>query len=370
MKQSKFSHAAVLLASAMVLLVLPSCRKAADKVAPKEQAAPSSEADQALMKQAGGIFQPVPAVAGRKDNPVTPEKVALGKMLYYEPRLSESSWISCNSCHNLALYGVDNLPTSLGNQWHHGPRNAPTVLNAAFQIAQFWDGRAADVEEQAKGPMLNPIEMASPHADFAVERIASIPEYHALFKKAFPGQDNPVTFNNITDAIGAFERTLMTESRFDKFLKGDASALTDQEKAGLKTFIDKGCVQCHTGPGVGGAMFQKFGVYKPYAEATGSKKIDYGRYQETKKEADKFYFKVPTLRNIAHTYPYFHDGSVWSLDKAVHVMADVQLNKTLSDQEAAEIGAFLKSLTGKIPADALELPELPPSTDETPKPVT
>jgi len=328
--------------------------------------------DRALLERAKTFFAPITEkVIDNPQNPVTPEKVKLGKMLYFEPRLSKSGFISCNSCHNLASYGVDNLPTSIGHKWQIGPRNAPTVFNAALHTAQFWDGRAKDLEEQAKGPVLNPKEMASPHEGFVVERIKSIPEYVELFKKAFPEEKDPITYENIAKAIAAFERTLLTPSRFDKFLQGDLNALTKEEKEGLKTFIEVGCITCHRGKGVGGDMFQKFGLVKPYYEVIkykDKKQIDVGRYAITKNEGDKYVFKVPSLRNVTRTYPYFHDGSVWSLEEAVKIMAEIQLGRKLTDDEVKKIVAFLKSLEGEIPEDALELPVLPPSSPQTSKP--
>ncbi len=331
--------------------------------------------DKKLLKMAKEYFKPLPKVAENPNNPVTPEKVKLGKMLYYDPRLSKSGLISCNTCHNLARYGVDNLPTSIGHRWAIGPRNAPTVYNAAIHIAQFWDGRAKDVEEQALGPIVNPIEMANTEEN-AVKTLKSIPEYVELFKKAFPNEKDPVKYENIGKAIGAFERTLMTPSRFDEFLKGNTKALTEQEKRGLKTFIEVGCASCHNGAGVGGHMFAKFGQIEEYWKVTypyvlvgkPAIKVDFGRFGVTKKEEDMFVFKVPSLRNIEHTYPYFHDGSVWSLEDAVQIMAETQLGKKLTDQQIKDIVAFLKALTGEIPKHALEVPTLPASTNKTPKP--
>ncbi|WP_461828800.1 cytochrome-c peroxidase [Aquifex sp.] len=331
--------------------------------------------DKKILEMARQYFKPLPKVAENPNNPVTPEKVKLGKMLYYDPRLSKSGLISCNTCHNLARYGVDNLPTSIGHRWAIGPRNAPTVYNAAIHVAQFWDGRAKDVEEQALGPIVNPIEMAN-DIDSAVKFVKSIPEYVELFKKAFPNEKDPVKYENIGKAIGAFERTLMTPSRFDEFLKGNTKALTEQEKKGLKTFIEVGCAGCHNGAGVGGHMFAKFGAITEYWKVTypyvlkdkPAIKVDFGRFGVTKKEEDMFVFKVPSLRNIEHTYPYFHDGSVWSLEDAVRIMAETQLGKKLTDQQVKDIVAFLKALTGELPKDALEVPVLPASTKETPKP--
>ncbi len=333
--------------------------------------------DRKLLEEARKYFQPLPKVAESKDNPVTPQKVKLGKMLYYEPRLSKSGLISCNTCHNLASYGVDNLPTSVGHRWQLGPRNAPTTLNAALHVAQFWDGRAKDVEEQAKGPILNPIEMAMDSPEEVVNRLKSIPEYVKLFKEAFPKSKDPLTYENVAKAIAAFERTLMTPSRFDKFLQGDLNALTKEEKKGLKTFIEVGCAGCHNGPALGGSMFTKFGIVEAYWEETRNyvtlheptMPMDVGKFAVTHKEEDLYVFKVPSLRNISRTYPYFHDGSIWNLEDAVQVMAKVQLGKELTQEQLKSIVAFLKALDGEIPKYALELPVLPPSSPNTPKPV-
>ncbi|WP_457600368.1 cytochrome-c peroxidase [Hydrogenivirga sp.] len=333
--------------------------------------------DARLLQEARKYFKPLPEVAQSKANPVTKEKVELGKMLYYEPRLSKSGLISCNTCHNLATYGVDNLPTSVGHRWAIGPRNAPTTLNAALHVAQFWDGRAKDVEEQAKGPILNPIEMAMDSPEAVVKRLQSIPEYVKLFKKAFPNEKNPLNYENVAKAIAAFERTLMTPSRFDKFLQGDTDALTKKEKEGLKTFIKVGCASCHNGPAIGGNMFTRFGIVEAYWEATReyvtlekpTMPMDVGKFAVTHKEEDLYVFKVPSLRNISRTYPYFHDGSVWNLEDAVQVMAEVQLGKKLSKDQVDKIVAFLKALDGEVPKHALKLPVLPPSTSKTDKPV-
>ena len=323
----------------------------------------AEDPDDVLLRRAQRFFKPLPdEMPAPPDNPTTPEKVELGKMLYYEPRLSLSGFISCNSCHNLATFGVDNEETSIGHKWQLGPRNAPTVLNAGFHIAQFWDGRAKDLEEQAKAPILNPVEMAIPDSMFAVKRLKSIPEYVELFKKVFPDDPDPVNYDNIAKAIAAFERTLVTPSRFDKFLQGDKDALTTEEKEGLKLFISKGCASCHNGVAVGGGMYSKIGLLKPYPTE------DKGRFEITKKKSDMFVFKVPSLRNVARTYPYFHDGKVWDLREAVRIMGETQLGIQLKDEEIDKIVAFLRSLTGEIPEYARTLPVLPPSTPETPKP--
>ncbi len=336
----------------------------------QKRPAKASKEDIELLERARTFFKPLPKIADNPENPITPQKVKLGKMLYFDPRLSKSGLISCNSCHNLASYGVDNLPTSVGHKWQSGPRNAPTTLNAALHIAQFWDGRAKDVEEQAKGPILNPIEMAATE-QLVIERIKSIPEYIKLFKQAFPNDQEPITYDNVAKAIASFERTLLTPSRFDKFLEGDVNALTPEEKEGLKIFIEVGCVTCHNGVGIGANMYQKFGLTKPYYEVIkydDPSKVDEGRYAVTKNEGDKFVFKVPSLRNVTRTYPYFHDGSVWELERAVNIMAEIQLGRKLEPEQISKIVSFLGALEGQISQDALQLPILPASTEKTPKP--
>ena len=290
-----------------------------------------------------------------------PEKVELGKMLFFEPRLSKSGFISCNSCHNLSTGGVDALPTSIGHHWQEGPINSPTVLNANFMLAQFWDGRASNLKEQAAGPIANPKEMGFTH-ELATETIASMPAYRARFAKVYG--DEKVDIDRLTDAIAAFEKTLVTpNSPFDQYLLGKQDAISSEAKAGYQLFKDKGCVSCHNGPAVGGTMFMKMGLIKPFHTNNPAE----GRKGVTGKDADKFVFKVPTLRNIELTYPYFHDGSVWTLEEAVNTMADIQLGQKLTDKETKEMVAFLNSLTGEQPQ--ITLPILPPSNKETPRPV-
>ncbi len=330
-------------------------------------AASSFASDSQLLKEARMYFKPLPKKpTSPAYNPTTPEKVELGKKLYYDPRLSLSGVISCNTCHNLAMYGVDAVETSLGHKFLTGGRNAPTVLNADFQIAQFWDGRAKNLEEQAKGPILNPVEMDMPNPDLVISRLKTIEEYVNEFKKAFPKDKNPVNYDNVAKAIAAFERTLITPSRFDKFLEGDTNALTKKEKEGLKLFMAKGCAGCHSGVALGGTMYQKMGVVKPYPAALIGE--DLGRYEVTKKEADKHVFKVPILRNVTRTYPYFSKGKIWDIKEAVKIMAEYQLGQKLTEDEVDKIVAFLDSLTGEIPKEALQLPVLPPSAPNTPKP--
>ncbi len=300
-----------------------------------------------LLETAKGVFATLPARADNPENPVTPEKVALGKKLYFDVRLSKDDKISCNSCHQIENFGVDNLPVSPGNDGKTGERNSPTVLNAALHIAQFWDGRAKDVEEQAGGPILNPIEMAAPSEEFVMKKLAKDPEYVEMFKKAFPDEKSPMTYQNLQKAIGAFERTLITTDRFDDFLNGNTNALTQEEQEGLQLFIETGCTACHRGALLGGDSYQKFGVFADYWTMTGSEKHDEGRFTVTKNEADKYVFKVPSLRNVAKTAPYFHDGSVQKLEDAVKIMAKLQLNKDLTEDQIKKITKFLKSLTAK-----------------------
>ncbi|MGE5326069.1 MAG: cytochrome-c peroxidase, partial [Deltaproteobacteria bacterium] len=288
-------------------------------------------------------FGPLPSVMDSTDNPLSPEKVALGRKLYFEKRLSKSQDISCNSCHPLEDYGAEDTPVSSGFKGQKGTRNAPTVFNAAGHIAQFWDGRAPDVEAQAKGPMMNPIEMAMPSDKSVIATLKAMERYREGFKKAFPNDKDPITLDNTAKAIGAFERTLTTPSRWDKYLSGDHSALSDGEKAGFNKFAEVGCPACHAGVYVGGSMFQKLGVVKPWPTTD-----DPGRFAVTRQEADRMVFKVPSLRNIDRTAPYFHDGSVAKLEDAVKAMAEHQLGRKLNDEETEQIVTWLKSLRGTL----------------------
>lgn len=326
----------------------------------------SGYAQDDLMIRARQDFQPIPLAApALPGNAATPAKVELGKMLFFDPRLSASHAISCNSCHNIGLGGADAEPTSLGHRWQHGGRNAPTVFNAVFNMTQFWDGRAKDLEEQAGGPIVNPVEMASPPAH-VVQQLKGIPGYHAAFAQAFPDESKPITLANTQKAIAVFEATLITPNApFDRFLRGDANALSAEEKAGLALFIDKGCAGCHNGVNLGGGQYARFGVVKQpgtkYLPAT-----DKGRFMVTKNPGDKDVFRVPTLRNIALTAPYFQTGTTWDLRQAVAVMGTTQLGAKLTDDEVGKITAFLGSLTGDQPQ--VTYPVLPPSTATTPRP--
>ncbi|ANQ85751.1 putative cytochrome c peroxidase [Azoarcus olearius] len=286
--------------------------------------------------------------------------VELGKKLYFDPRLSKSGFISCNSCHNLSMGGTDNIPTSIGDHWQQGPINAPTVLNASLNLAQFWDGRAADLKEQAGGPIANPGEMAFTHT-LALNVLSSIPGYTREFRQVF-GKDK-IDIEQVTLAIAEFEKTLVTpNSRFDLWLLGKKDALTPTELAGYELFKTSGCVACHNGEAVGGNSFQKMGLIEPYKARSKAE----GRSAVTGKDSDRFNFKVPTLRNVELTYPYFHDGAANTLGEAVDVMGRLQLGRKFSPDENAKIVAFLKTLTGDQPT--FTLPILPPSADSTPRP--
>lgn len=319
----------------------------------------ATDIDPALLSQ----FRPLPDAIASPGNPLTPEKIALGWMLYYEPRLSRDQKISCNSCHPLDHHGVDGERTSNGFREQRGSRNAPTVLNAAGHIAQFWDGRAPDVEAQAKGPILNPVEMALPSEQQAIAVLKSIPDYVDAFRRAFPNEAQPVSFDNIARAIGAFERTLVTPSRWDKLLRGETSALTDAEKAGFNQFASAGCVSCHNGSLVGGKTYQRLGSAMPWPDTS-----DEGRFKVTNRPDDHMTFKVASLRNVEKTGPYFHDGSVAALDSAVRLMAEYQLGRKLNQKDTASIVTWLKTLTGEVPAKYTQSPKLPPSTATTPGP--
>lgn len=329
-------------------------------------ASPGPAADPALLKQAQALFKPIPDKApDPAGNPVTPEKIALGKMLYFDGRLSSSGVISCNSCHNLGMGGIDGVPTSIGHGFQKGPRNAPTVYNAVFNIAQFWDGRAEDLKAQAKGPVQAAVEMNN--KPDAVETVLnSMPGYVEAFKGAFPGEAKPVSFDNMAKAIEAFETTLITPgAAFDKFLQGDDRALSADQQAGLKLFIDKGCSACHAGVNMGGQAYFPFGViHKPAADVRPIG--DMGRFKVTQAKTDEYVFRAAPLRNVAVTAPYFHSGKVWKLQDAVTIMGDAQLGATLTPAEAEKIHLFLHSLTASIPQVAY--PQLPERDDRTPTP--
>ncbi len=296
-----------------------------------------------LISRSNRFFSPLPQSMPGSEND-TPERIALGKKLYFEKRLSINDKQSCASCHILedGFAGVDNLPTSPGAKGEKGTRNSPTVLNAGWQDSQFWDGRAEDLVEQAKGPILNPIEMGMPDEKTVEDKMRKIPEYQDAFAKAFPGDKPAITYQNIAEAIAAFERILITPSRFDDFMNGDATALNDTEQRGLRAFMKIDCKSCHDGKLLGGETYEPLGKENPYENQS-----DQGMYALTKDEDDRMFFKVAQLRNVALTAPYFHDGKVATLDEAVRAMAKLQLDEELSDQQVSDITSFLKALTDK-----------------------
>jgi cytochrome c peroxidase len=343
---------------AIVTLLFACGQQAAPPPAPEPAPAPAPAPEGPKYAQ---LFGALPADAYGGAAPAK-ELVDLGRMLYYDKRLSKSQEIACNTCHQLDKFGVDNLPTSPGHKGQLGSRNSPTTYNAALQFVQFWDGRAANVEEQAKGPVLNPVEMAMPDDKFVVRVLSSIPGYQDAFKAAFPGNPDPITYDNFAAAVGAFERGLVTkDSKFDQYMGGKLDAMTADELAGMDLFVTTGCTTCHSGSLLGGQMYQKLGLVTPYDGP------DTGRMQVTKSDADKFMFKVPQLRNIAKTAPYFHDGSAATLEDAVKKMAKWQLGKDLTDEEVGKIVTFLNTLTGELPSDYIAEPTPLASGPKTPK---
>ncbi|WP_224247801.1 cytochrome-c peroxidase [Hyalangium gracile] len=358
---------------ALTAMVLHGCSQGAPQ-APAPQAVTAAPApvpaappapkpapmDPAKLAQA---FKLAPSAKAAPKPQDTEAQITLGRMLFFDARLSKNHDVSCNSCHGLDTFGVDNKALSDGHRGQKGTRNSPTVYNAANHVAQFWDGRAPTLEVQAEGPLFNPVEMALPDDKRLLATLTSIPEYVKYFKQAFPGEKQPVTRATVTQAIAAFERQLNTPSRFDKFLAGEHDALTAQERRGLETFVTSGCTTCHNGPAVGGTSFQKLGLIEEWPHLE-----DKGRFDVTKAEEDRAKFRVPTLRNVEKTWPYMHDGAVQALPEMVRLMGKHQLGKNLSDGEVDDVVAFLKSLTGELPQQYITAPELPKSTPRTPKP--
>ena len=323
--------------------------------------AQNQDQDAVLLQQARVFFQKLPTDFGDSEHPVTPERVVLGKTLFFDPRWSVDRNVSCATCHNPALYGADALTKSIGVKGKQHPRNAPTVLNIAGHVSANWRGERKDVEDQAVAAALG--VFSTGHAEHAawIAQIEAISGYLPMFQRAFPNDQRPVSAANLGLAIGAYERRLVTPAPFDSYLDGKISALTPQARTGLQTFINTGCIACHSGGGVGGTLYRKFGLYVDYWKATGSVEIDKGRFDITKNDSDLYVFKVPGLRNVAMTAPYFHDGSAATLVEAVRVMASTQLGKFLSDEEVQDIVAFLGSLTGELPSDFATAPTLPSS---------
>jgi cytochrome c peroxidase len=337
-------------------------KQAKPEQAPAPSASAAAEESVEVDRARLALFGKLPKRFDPAGTTYTDEQIGLGRQLYYDARLSKGQDVSCNSCHDLATYGVDGKKVSNGHKGQTGQRNSPTVYDSAGQFVQFWDGRAANIEAQVSGPCTNPVEMAMTEAKI-VSVLKSIPGYAAAFKKAFPDSKDPVSFLNVSTAIGAFERGLSTPGKWDKYLAGDDDALTNDEKRGLVLFMDTGCITCHSGPLLGGTTYQKLGAVEPWPN-----QADLGRYQATKQDADKMMFKAPLLRNVDKTAPYFHDGSTSSLTEVVTMMGRYQLGKKLSDKDAATIVTFLKALTGDIPKTYVAKPELPPSGPSTPKP--
>ncbi len=323
--------------------------------------------DAELLKDAQRVFTPLPKNAATADSPITPERVELGRKLFFDPRISVDGTVSCSRCHLSALFGTDGLPKAKGVFDKLNERRAPTVLNAALQFKAHWRGDRENVEDQASRALTGPASFGNPDDATAVAKVKAIPGYSEMFRKAFPAEPDPVTIGNWGKAIGAYERTLLTPARFDEYLAGNSEALSEPERQGLRTFIDTGCSGCHNGVVTGGGMFWKFGVVEDYWKETGSKEVDRGRFDVTMNPADMYVFKVPGLRNVAMAPPYFHDGSAKTLPEAVRIMAKVQLGKALSDKDTKAIVTFLGSLTGKLPQNFAEAPVLPPGGFLPPK---
>lgn len=347
--------------STLAFLALAACGGASAPSTPTPAPTPTpTPAPAAFDRSRLAGFEALPAWAG--DRP-SDARIVLGRALYHDARLSKNQDVACASCHVLDRYGVDGAPTSTGHRGQKGGRNAPTTFHAALHTTQFWDGRMATVEDQAKGPVTNPIEMAMPDAAAVEVVLRNIPGYAPMFQAAFPDVKDNISFDTMAQAIAAFERGLLTPSPWDAFLGGDDTALNDAQKAGLTAFLDAGCQACHSGVALGGATFMKLGLVEPYPGLT-----DAGRFEVTKNEADRGAFKVPSLRNIEKTGPYFHDGSVATLDEAVLLMAKHQLGKSLTPEQVASIRTFLGALTGPLDAGYITAPTLPESGPTTPKP--
>lgn len=345
----------------MLILVLPAlflfgCGGNQQKAKEEKKAKVIPQVEKDLLAKAQMFFKVLPMEAVNPDNPSSEAKVKLGKILYYDNRLSKDQTQSCNTCHDLSTFGVDLLPTSPGDNGIPGTRNSPTVFNAALKTAQFWDGRNKDVEEQAGGPILNPDEMAIPHEKFLLDRLKKTEMYPPLFAAAFPGVNDPITYENVRLAIADFERQLLTPSRFDDYLANDIDALNEQEKRGLKTFMDEGCIACHSGPLLGGTMLQKFPLFGEYKDYIPEGKVDYGKFEETKVETDKFMYFVPLLRNVEKTAPYLHDGSYSDLGATMRMMAKAELNKDLTDDQISDMVAFMGTLTGEVQEEWKKIP--------------
>ena len=336
------------LAAAMLIALLPVARAAE----------PAPE----LLKQAQELFRPLPQDRAIIADPITKERVALGQMLFFDPRLTVDGNLSCANCHQPARYGTDGLATAIGVRNRPHPRNAPTILNSGLSPIIHWRGDRETLEDQVIKAVTSPITSGQPDEAAVIERLRQIPGYGDLFKAAFPDDPQPLTGQNIAAAISVYERSLTTPSAFDRYLAGDRDALSPKALSGLEAFINTGCAACHNGVHVGGTMYRKFGIVEDYWKATGSRVIDKGRADVTNNPDDLYVFRVASLRNVAMTAPYFHDGSVKTLPEAVKVMARIQIGATLSDAETGEIAAFLESLTGDLPKNFAAPESLPPGS--------
>ena len=322
--------------------------------------------DAALLKQAQTLFNPLPQASGPSEAPPLSTREALGKMLFFDPRWTVEGNVSCATCHQPALYGTDGLARSIGVLHRRHRRNAPTVLNAGLNFIQHWSGDRKTLEDQVDQALVGAISSGHRDRTAALAGVEAIEGYAPLFREAFPDETKPLTSVNVAKAIAAYERTLLTPAPFDSYLRGDAQAISPVARNGLRRFISRGCASCHNGLGVGGQIFQKFGVREEYWKATGSSEVDKGRFEVTNDPADLYVFKVPSLRNVEMTSPYFHDGSVPALAAAVKVMARVQLGVALPDTEITEIIEFLRTLTGPLPASFATAPTLPASSKRGP----
>jgi cytochrome c peroxidase len=333
----------------------------AGTVAVLASSASAAADDAALLKEAQELFQPLPKDTSASGTGAMKDRITLGRLLFFDPRITVDGNVSCATCHQPALYGTDGLSTSIGVKQRPHPRNAPTVLNSGVNIIVHWRGDRESLEDQAIKALGSPITNGQPDIGAVLDRLTRIPGYAQLFKAAFPGDAAPLSAGNVANAISAYERTLLTPAPFDTFLAGNVDALSPSARSGLETFIKIGCSACHNRIGIGGAMYQKFGMVEDYWAATGSQIVDKGRADVTNNTADLFVFRVPSLRNVAMTAPYFHDGSVATLPEAIRIMARVQLGLKPSEQEINDIVAFLESLTGELPSEFATVPVLPPA---------
>lgn len=335
----------------LLMVVLAAC-----EMAPQPAATVTAPSVPGVAPAVLAMFEPLPEATALSSNPATPPKVALGRMLYYDTRVSSSGDVSCYVCHPLHDYGTSHRATGVGHDGKVGGRNEPTVYNAAGHTAQFWDGRAPDLEAQALGPVLNPVEMGMADGAAVMAVLSAIPGYQDAFRAAFPADAEPMTFENFGRAIAAFERGLLTPGRWDAFLAGAPDVLTTEELAGFRAFVDGGCATCHAGAYVGGTTYQKAGLVKPWFDTR-----DEGRRTVTGSESDRMVFKVPALRNVEETWPYFHDGSVQRLQDAVRLMAWHQVGTDLAEPQIEAITTWLRTLTGPIDVEYINEPVLPPS---------